>query len=371
MSTPVHALIVDDDVGESSSLAELLSGADLTVEATQPLANVEETAGAILDALPDGKPRVLLLDYRLEDNTLEGNSVQFRGGTVATYVRDKDPELPIVLLTSEQKLHEWVERHPGMKNVFDWTLVKANIAADEGAAHGRAKITDFARAWEEARGWPEDSTETWLHMAKLMRAPTDGIPLFRDVEAEPPRGDVTGDVIHWLLHRALAIPGPLLDEDATRVTLGLSREGFGTDQIKSWLEDARYKGALAAFGTRWWAHLVRAKLAETCGGARPLDASARATCLTQALGTTFTHEGCNWCGGERTLEACFVCGDATDAAHCVRPLVAPLPAWADPWVVCFRCIATGKAEAQDLHFPPQVDDVVKGLREDRIRPPGA
>jgi CheY-like chemotaxis protein len=371
VSEAVHALIVDDDPTESSALADLLraSGTKLKVKTIQPPTTVEEAAKAILEALPDEQARVLLLDYRLEDNAFEGQAVRYRGGTVAGYLRDEDPELPIALLTSEQKLHDWVESRPGMKNVFDWTLVKSEISAPEGAARGYTEIVDFAHAWQRARGWPEDPAETWTRLADLMRAPQDGMLLFRELEAEPPRGDVTGDVIHWLLHRALDIPGPLLGAGPIRVTLGLSREAFSTEQVEAWLEDARYTGALGAFGERWWAYLARAKLAEACGGFRPLDASARAAGLGQALETTLSYEGCDWCGGERTLDACFVCSAATDAAHCLRPLTAPLPAWADPGVVCFRCIATGRADEHGLRFPPQAEDIVDGLKEDRIRPP--
>ena len=373
MSDRVRAVIVDDDPDESEALADLLreSGTGLEVEAIKPSEHVESTAETVLKALPDGHPRVLLLDYRLEDNAQEGHGVHYRGGTVAGHLRDEAPDLPIVLLTSEQKLHDWVESRPGMKGVFDWTLVKSEISSPDGAIRGYAKIVDFAEAWEQARYWPEDPKETWTRIAALMRASDESVRLFSELEPETPRGDVTGDVIHWLLHRALAFPGPLLGSEAVRVTLGLSGEAFETEKVDAWLEDGRYTGVLAAFGRRWWAHVVRARLADVCGGRRPLDASARAAGLGRALETTLAYEGCDWCGGERTLDACQVCGAATDAAHCLRPLTAPLPAWADPSVVCFRCIATGRADAQQVRFPPQVEDIVDGLKEDRIRPPSA
>ena len=129
MSDRVRAVIVDDDPDESEALADLLreSGTGLEVEAIKPSEHVESTAETVLKALPDGHPRVLLLDYRLEDNAQEGHGVHYRGGTVAGHLRDEAPDLPIVLLTSEQKLHDWVESRPGMKGVFDWTLVKSEI----------------------------------------------------------------------------------------------------------------------------------------------------------------------------------------------------------------------------------------------------
>src|SRR5580704_2992118 len=127
MSDPVRVLIIDDDVGESTLLASLLnkSGDDLLCDAARPHGSVEATATLIKERLETDAPRLLLLDYRLEDHqTADGDTADFRGGTVAGYVRDQDPDLPIVLLTSEEKLHRFVERRPGMKQHFDWTLLK-------------------------------------------------------------------------------------------------------------------------------------------------------------------------------------------------------------------------------------------------------
>jgi CheY-like chemotaxis protein len=374
MSSTVRALIVDDDEKERTALADLLNGAgaELTVTAVAPAADVEGTAAMIRERLPDGEPRLLLLDYRLEDNPLSGSEhASFRGGTVAGYIRDVDPDLPIVLLTSEEKLHEFVERRPGVKDFFDWTLLKSAISNRAGAAVGHTKIVAFANAWRRALGWPNDQDETWERLEELMHAPPDGIVYFKNLEAEPPRGDVPGDVIHWLAYRALRLPGPLVGADAVRVTLGLSPQAFQDPKVRIWLEDARYDGALAQAEERWWAHLVRGKLATAADGVRPLEASDRVVAIAKAVHRKkLEHEGCSWCGSPRTLGACMVCGQATDAAHAVRPLTQPLPAWADAFVVCYQCIALGRADEQRLRFPPQTEEIVSGLREDRIRPPG-
>ncbi len=374
MKSAVRALIVDDDKKERTALADLLNGAGagLEVTAVAPAADVEATAAMIRKELPDSGPRLLLLDYRLEDNPLTGSEhASFRGGTVAGYIRDVDPDLPIVLLTSEEKLHEFVERRPGVKDFFDWTLLKSTISNRAGAAAGHTKIVEFAEAWRRVQGWPHDQNETWERLEELMGTPPGAIVYFRDLEAEPPRGDVPGDVIHWLAYRALRIRGPLIGANAVRVTLGLSREAFEDAEVRAWLKDAHYDGALGRVEERWWAHLVRNKLAAVAGGARPLEASDRAAAVAKAVGQeTLGHEGCSWCGRLRTIDACMVCGQATDAAHGVRPLTQPLPAWADAFVVCYRCIAVGRTDEQGLRFPPQTEETVSGLREDRIRPPG-
>lgn len=372
MAEPVHAVIVDDDQKEGGALADLLNrsgGDDLQLMMMPPKLQVEETVAAAFEALPDEGPRLLLLDYRLEDNPVDdGEHVGFRGGTIAGFVRDKEPDLPIALLTSEEKLHDWVERRAGIKEVFDWTLIKKNITERGGAEQASAQIVDYARSWQRATGWEDVPAMIWKHMEELLQAPAEEIALFRDLEGEPPRGDVPGEIIHWVLYRALQIPGPLIDRAATRVTLGLDLKSFETSEVAEWLEEAAYRGALSAFHDRWWGQLVREKLTQTAGGTRPLDASARVNALSEALGVELDHEGCRWCGSERTLQACGLCHYATDAAHSVRPLSKPLPAWADAWVICYRCIAEGRAD--EVLFPQSVESVVKALAEGHISQQG-
>lgn len=372
MTASVNAVVVDDDERESRLLVELLNarGDDLRCEALMPKSTVEQTAKAALTKLPATTPRVLLLDYRLGEHEVRtGSRVTYRGGTVAGYVRDEDPDLPIVLLTSESKLHEWVARRPGMEEHFDWTLLKKDIATPDAGVDAHARLVDYALAWHAARGWPDDPGETWKRLGGLMAAPPDGLALFSSLEAEPPRGDSPGSVLRWLYRSAHRVSGPLVNGAGARVILGLAESSFATPQLQAWLEPARYTGALRSFGERWWAHLVREQLAGTCEGTRPAEATARADALARQVGVELKSEQCSWCDGERTLHACLVCGRATDAAHCLRPLTPPLPAWADPTVVCYSCIAEGRAERDGLHFPPSVGDVVDGLIEDRIRPP--
>lgn len=214
--------------------------------------------------------------------------------------------------------------------------------------------------------WDEESP-LWKRIEELMRAPEGEIELFEELEGKPPKAGVTAEVMHWVLFDALRTPGPLIDGAAVRVALGLDPDSFDNVKVSEWLSDTRYEGALQAFEERWWGRPVRMKLAEAAGGARPLDASARAKALTGQLGVELRHEGCSWCGGERTLQACHACRRATDAAHSVRPLSRPLPAWADSWVVCYACIAEGKAEG--ISFPQSAQDIVQALIEGNVQPP--
>jgi CheY-like chemotaxis protein len=366
----VRVVIVDDYQDEAKSIADLLQGEGVSIDLLAPSAEVTATATAALDEAGDTGPRVLLLDYRLGDHPRPdvGSPAGFKGGAVAGAIREADPDIPIVLFTSEEKLHEWVDTRPGIKTLFDWTVTKKDAATVAGADIARKQIIDYANAWETVRGWGNDET-LWRSLADLLRAPDDEIKLFEDLEAESPNGALTAEVMHWIQKRALAIPGPLVDAPTARVILGVSEASFQLPEVTSWLDNAKYKGALSSFAERWWGRTIRTNIAAIAGGSRPLDASDRAAALAGELGAELEPEGCTWCGGELTLQACNICQKAVDAAHSVRPVLPPLPGWADAWVICYRCVAGGRANEMGIDFPPSSREIVEQLEEGGIEPP--
>lgn len=80
---PVNALLLDDNEGESSSMAELLKSEELDVVPLRPDAGLETTAEQLADQLADDRPNVFLLDYRLDDR----QDVDFGGGSVASLLK--------------------------------------------------------------------------------------------------------------------------------------------------------------------------------------------------------------------------------------------------------------------------------------------
>src|SRR4051812_8403875 len=92
-----RAVLVDDDTSEGDSIAKVLNdGETLVCAAQRPSDSFEATVTALRQGLGGEGPRVALLDYRLDDHELaDGGQAAFRGGTVAGYLRDIEPEVPI------------------------------------------------------------------------------------------------------------------------------------------------------------------------------------------------------------------------------------------------------------------------------------
>ncbi|MDP8942555.1 MAG: hypothetical protein M3N16_00290 [Actinomycetota bacterium] len=364
-----RALLVDDDASEGDSIANVLDdGVTLVCAAQRPAEGFEATVTALREALGDEGARVALLDYRLDDHELpEGAQTQFRGGTVAGFLRDVAPEIPIVLVTSDEKLRAWVETRPGVEEVFDWTLIKQEIVRRGRAADLRAQVADIALTWATLTVATENAAALWEELAGVLDADPRLLEPFSRLETNAPRPNVPGAVARWLLQRALAWDGPLVRDAQARAALGITAPSFELPEVQSWLGDARYAGPLQAFGRRWWAARLHGAVARAAGGTRPVEARARAAVIAEAAGVAVEAELCQWCRGERTVRACWLCGRPSDAAHAVRFLSDAPPAWAEARVACYSCIAEGRAD-EGVVFPPDAEDVVAELRSGRLVP---
>jgi hypothetical protein len=353
---------LDDNEGESGSLAALLGSDILRVSPVGPGDTVEATAERLAHALSDATANVLLLDYRLDDRA----DVEFRGGSVASAVKDLRPEVPVVLLTTDQKLHEWVETRPGVEELFDWRLLKGHITAEHTRDSVRAQVIDLARGWAELAAAASGDADPWDLLANVMGVRREEVDVFAQTELHTPRPEVPGALALWLLRGPLHWPGPLHGAADTRVFLGVQPEAFELDAVQTWLAPARYVGPFQSFGERWWSERVRSAVSEL-GAASPPDAEARARALSDHVGIVLPAEGCSWCGGLRTIRACNVCERGVDAAHSLRLLTEPPPVWADAPVLCFSCVADGSGE--DLRLAPGSEDIVDGLKDGSISPP--
>lgn len=359
----VWAAVLDDNEQESRKLAQLLASEDLGVDALTPAGNLEETVRLVLSAVAQHSEEeavVVLFDYRLDDR----GDVGFRGGTVASAFKEKEPTVPVVLLTTDEKLHRWVETRPGVQEVFDWRLLKSEINSERDSV--RAKIIDLGRGWKLLREAADSGTDVWEILAESLGVDRADVATFEEVELDPPMPNVPGALALWMLHGPLKWPGPLLDEPDTRVLCGLTTADFQRPEVQGWLEAASYSGPFQAFGRRWWSAAVR-DLVAGLSRPPPADATARASALGTALGIDLQAEGCSWCGQPRTMRACAVCRCAVDAAHSLRLLTDRPPAWADAPVVCFRCVADGSADGERLARGNE--DVAQGLRDGSIGSP--
>src|ERR1700674_2132090 len=162
----IRAALVDDN-DQDLKIAGRLTQVGLPCDPIKPGPNADELRTKLASDLQKKKYNVVILDYRLDDST---PSISYRGRTVAASLKDRFPSIPIVLLTTEQKLQRWVEHNPNVRDLFDLQILKNRLSSRAGRVEAAQGIRDLAigyqriaRAIERAPG-----ASPWSTAAKTM-----------------------------------------------------------------------------------------------------------------------------------------------------------------------------------------------------------
>lgn len=336
---PVFAVLVDDQESDRRDYAQLLGNDDLRMFPVAPSDQVE-TVDAIEQATRVDHPSVILLDYRLDEDP----DVRYRGGSLAAALRDRIPNIPLVLLTTEAKFHD-MEFRPGVEDLFDWRLLKGSVSADRSFA--RLQVIELAIGYQRVAAISREAGASWNDVAAVLDSDASELVDVARRDAFDPTQVGGAQLARWILHVFLRLQGVLIDPSQVRALTGLDTGSFELAQVRELLEPARYSGVFGEMSEHYWTSQVQAILTDLVGPGT-VPTSVRAAALSKAVGSALEPSRCTWCAGERVLRACTVCAQMVDAAHALNRKSPPLPEWSAAPIACFRCIAEGRVNESQL-----------------------
>lgn len=351
-----HALFVEDNAADRR-IADRLTRDGLPTTAVAPPATVED----LVASLADEAYSILLLDYRLDD----AGTVSYRGGSAAAAVREAVPDMPIGLITTEAKLHEWVASNPQIRTLFDVELLKAALVTSPGRRDAVARIEATIDAFERIK---ELENQPGAAVLKTVLGADDReLAVIGQLIPEAESSSVAS-IARLVRLDVLEVNGPLLDAAEVRVRLGLYPADIDRHVVQDWLRPARYEGIFGSVWVRWWrGRLVR--MLREVGIGPDLPAKDRVAKLSEEIGSRLRSEACVWCGEGQTGRACSVCRKAVEHRHSVEVRTGTSREYEEPAVVCFLCIQEGRAER--IIFIVGSEPIVSQLRSGAIvRPQG-
>lgn len=200
-----------------------------------------------LDRLTQPPPDLFLVDYELDKVQDDGTEAGYLGGTLATAIRERLPEYPIVLIT-RRNLVVWQNsrRIVEASQTFDDVVYKGDI--DEDPAYIIKKLTLIAEGFRILR---ESEKKDWKALLTVLGATEDEGRLLR--EAAPPPSDwQVLEAARWIQRVVLTYPGILYDPLHAATLLGIERVAFLDERVQRLVDGAKYCGIFAAPEGRWW-----------------------------------------------------------------------------------------------------------------------
>jgi hypothetical protein len=368
LAPEIRALLVDDHEADLV-FADRLTAAGLPTTGLQPTESLSSLIDQIGEQLDAGQVHVVLLDYRLDDTLIGGASpVGYRGGTVAAQLKERAPDHPVVLFTTEQKLSSSLARQPTLRDLFDHQVLKEQLAS-RNRRDVVDQVRDLALGYVRTAALVGSGASGWTLVAQAMNASEDVTSVLEQLfESEAPAG--TSAVARFLLDEVLQRTGPLVSASEAAVRVGLTVSTFGRTDVRELLADASYSGAFSAIYPRWWRAQLGERIAAICGDS-PMDTTTeRARCVASALdldGRSIRAAECVWCGEDLPSRACQSCDEPVDTLHSLVVADGFRPRWAEPAVVCFACIQTGRAD--DVRLESGSSAVVAKLKSGDLNPP--
>lgn len=348
------AILVDDDDLEAQRIAARLTEAGLPCQAQHPPKTVEELA----DSFKQSSPGIVLLDYRLDDMS----EAKYRAGTVAALLREKQPQIPIGLVTTEEKLRESVIGTQ-VRALFDTQILKAALAkAGKDDNIIAVELIDLIDAYQAINALTP--LDNWRAISALF-SPRSEDEADAILDCHPPvKPATTPSVVHWIKGEVLAFPGPLLSARESAVRLGIDSGSFQLEPVQTWLAGCEYAGILSKSASRWWRGRIEALVATLLEEDADFDSSIAASKISEIVKVEVAPDKCVLCEGANIARPCCLCDKAVDLSHCVVPDLSDRPSWSEPAVVCFVCISDGTAD--DVQFSPGAEGLVQDIREGKV-----
>jgi len=354
--TSVRSVLIEDNV-DDQRFADRFQSAGLPCEVLAPSPSKEDLVANVLR----GKFDLVILDYRLDD----AQGIDYRGGSVAAELKERDPLLPLVLFTAAEKRVNFARRNPTLSELFDFVVEKESAQTLDDRRRLASQLADLARGYKRVRSSfiRSKSATPQEILERSMGAREGELPDQTHTSSDADAAVVVRRVLKYLLR----FPGPLIDASKARALLGLTERSFRRTEVTDWLADARYSGIFSTMFERWWRSRLQEQLIAASDDGIPVLSVDRARNVATACGLRSLKAGkCNWCARTDTGDACEVCGESVDGTHCLTATDEDRPSWADPYVVCFRCIQLGRA--QDAMFIGPSQSIARKIANGTIEP---
>ena len=364
----VSAVLLDDSEHDRAMFRRL-ERYGLPCEAIAP-PKLSAVGEEVVSFVNDGTYDLVLIDFLLDQEPMEpGRGVTYRGSTPAAIVKECCPHVPVVLVTTEAKYQAHLQHRSQLSELFDHFLLKSRVRTQEHRKGVAQELADLASGFKRLRSVVEgqDMEARWGKLQEALAATDEE---FRGLREEWPNElpESASELARWLLKELLEYPGPLRDQTETAVMMGMTKAAVKVEAIGEWAAPTVYQGVFARMHERWWSGRLLAALKGLLGQSALLPSGERADSLSNKLGLQEPNVAqCSWCEKPIVHRVCSICRDPVDATHHLKVSGSHSPEWALPAVVCFRCIETGRDEADAVRYGPGTAELIEDLRAGRLR----
>ncbi|WP_312930813.1 hypothetical protein [Agrobacterium cavarae] len=333
---------MDDNEDELNLYSNLLSHGELEFKHLIRPEDLGATKRRVLNA----RPAILALDYRLDELSIGKGENDYKAGALAQALREEavdelTSDFPIVLISTEEKIHKFFSPDKTAHDLFDYKLLKSEVVTEAGSAKAAEKMLALAEGYK--RIIDNIGTETLVPLLAISE---------EDWDAAKPSGveyqfqdfnDVPHVIARYWIRNFIERCGLLLAEKDIVARLGIS-SSTPFDSVRKLLVDSglQYEGIFGSGFERFWRFRFDEWAAEQFG--KPLTSLSgdeRAEKASSVFGVTLEPAVSRWNGSTSELFAfaCSACDHPTELRNSLAVHDPSRPAFCERRRVCFDCIS--------------------------------
>ena len=310
-----------------------------------------------------GRPHIILVDFDLSRPDENGNVIGISGVTLATELRQKYPEVPIVLFTRRSvfRIQDFSDMKRTLSSIDD-IIYKNDLF--------RPNSTFLDSMYELAVGYRKlrrSKTRDLESLLRILRAPKsdyDSIAL-----ANPPIASAdkstwsVSDAARWICDVLIAYPGLLHDGVHSATLLGISEKEFLSERIQDDFAKAKYSELFPPPEGRWWKSRLLT-LAMKIMNKAELELPVREgfpAAWERTKGNPIKKSKCIHSGKESPEWVCFILKKPVMLRYSLSYYPDSRPSIMDEARVSFKAIKTSNEVNDDL-FDSIGQEMLEGIR---------
>lgn len=197
-------------------------------------------------------PELILVDFDLTIPDANGKVIGISGVTLSTEIRQKFPEIPVVLFTRKSMFN--IQNYSNIKQTLssiDKIIYKSELFGSDAALFDN--LSGLAIGYKKLR---ECKSKNWDDLLKLLKAPGSDDENLKLSNPPISSGSKSiwsvSEAAKWINEIIVTYPGILYDAIYSSTYLGISEEAFLTDEVQQFFSKAKYSGIFAPPEGRWW-----------------------------------------------------------------------------------------------------------------------
>jgi len=204
------------------------------------------------DAIGKENPELILVDFDLSIPDAEGKVIGISGVTLSTELRQKFPEIPIVLFTRKSvfKIQVYSDIKQTLSSIDEIIYKNDLFKPDKPFLEN---LYELAIGFKKLR---ESESKMWDDLLKIVKAPERDYEKLKRANPPLPSGKRSvwsvSEAANWIQKILINYPGILYNSIHSATFLGISEKAFLAYDVQDFFKEAKYSGIFKHPEGRWW-----------------------------------------------------------------------------------------------------------------------